>query len=376
MPPWSNQGGGWQGGGRNGGPWGQGPQGSGGGPRNNPPDLEEILKKGQERLKDILPGGGGAGKGPGKSVWLLIALVVIGIFGWNGLYRVQPDEIGIELLFGKAKPGEKMPGLHYVFWPIETAETVPALRQNVTRIGAGQAGRRADEGLMLTGDQNIVDVEFTVLWRIANPRDYLFNVSNQDQLVRVSAESAMREVVGRMSAGVVRTTARVEVQDTVQEQVQLMLDEYGAGIQLVSVNIEQADPPPAVVDAFEEVQRAKQDQERAIEDAQRYSNRRLGEARGEAAQIREEAEAYKARVVAEAEGEAARFIQVLDTYKTAESVTRRRLYLETLEEVFGQSTKVIMEAGAGTGVVPYLPLPAIDRNRQRVTPAGAPGGGQ
>lgn len=365
--PWSNQGGGggWQGGGGRG-PWGQGPQGGGGGQRPNPPDLEELLRKGQDRLKDFMPGGGG---GPGIFVWVLVALGLVGFFVWQGLYRVQPDSVGIELLFGEARPGHTMPGLHYVFWPIETVETVPSLRQNETRIGFDQSSSTNDEGLMLTGDQNIVDMEFTVLWRIDDPREYLFNISNQEQLVRVVAESAMRDVVGRTRAEVVRTTGRAEVQESVRELIKGTLEDYQAGIQLASVNIERADPPSAVADAFEEVQRAKQDQERFIEDAQQYSNRRLGEARGEAAQIREEAEGYKGRVVANAEGASQRFLQVYGEYAKAENVTRKRLFLETMESVLGQSNKVIMEQGAGSDVLPYLPLPEIQRRRQQ-TPAG------
>lgn len=363
--PWSNQGGGWQGGGR--GPWGQGPQG--GGPRNTPPDLEDILKKSQDRLKTILPGGGSSG-GSNKFLALIAMLALAGVYVWNAAYRVQPDEVGVELLFGKALPGETLPGLHFILWPFETVETVPALRTNQLRIGSIQGGRSADDGLMLTGDQNIVDIGFTVQWRISNPREYLFDISRPELLVRVVAESAMRDVVGQTTAEVVRTTGRSEVQEQVLKLMQNTLNSYGAGIQLLSVNIERADPPAAVADAFEEVQRAKQDQERFIEDAQKYANRRLGEARGEAAKIREEAEAYKGRVVAEAEGASERFIQVYNEYAKAKDVTRLRLYLETMEDVLEGSNKVIIEKGAnGQGVVPYLPLPEV--NARRTPAAGA-----
>lgn len=362
--PWSNQGGGWQGGGR--GPWGQGPQGNG--PRNTPPDLEDILKKGQDRLKTIFPGGGSSG-GSNKFLGLVVILALIGVYAWNAAYRVQPDEVGVELLFGKALPGETAPGLHFLMWPFETVETVPALRTNQMRIGSVQGGKSNDDGLMLTGDQNIVDMGFTVLWRISDPRDYLFDISRQELLVRVVAESAMRDIVGQTRAEVVRTTGRGQVQDQVLNLMQTTLNSYNAGIQLISVNIERADPPAAVSDAFEEVQRAKQDQERFIEDAQKYSNRRLGEARGEAARLREEAEGYKGRVVAEAQGASERFIQIYNEYAKAEEVTRLRLYLETMEAVLGDSKKVIIENGAaGQGVVPYLPLPELQSRR---TPAPA-----
>ncbi|MGF7162370.1 membrane protease subunit HflK [Rhodoligotrophos appendicifer] len=355
--PWSNQGGGWQGGGR--GPWGQGPQGGGGGNRNTPPDLEEILKRGQDRLKTIIPSSGGSNKLFGIAI--IVALVAI--YFWNAAYRVQPDQVGVELLFGKAEPGQTSPGLHFIFWPFETVETVPALRTQQLSVGSLTAGRSDDAGLMLTGDQNIVDIGFTVLWRINDPREYLFDISNQQALVRVVAESVMRDVVGQTTAEVVRTTGRGEVQEAVQRQMQATLDSYNAGIQLSSVNIQRADPPAAVSDAFEEVQRAKQDQERFIEDSQKYANRRLGEARGEAARIHEEAEAYKGRVVAESEGSSKRFLEVLQEYRKAEDVTRKRLYLETMETVLGDSNKVIMEEGAGSGVVPYLPLPEIQNRR-------------
>lgn len=366
--PWSNQngggGGGWQsGGGGNRGPWGRGP-GSGA----PPPDLEEILRKGQDRLKQVVPGGGN------KFIWLIAAVVLIG--GWlaKGFYTVQPDEIGIELLLGKAKAEENQPGLHFHFWPFETVETPKALTENKVNIGFG-ATRQADaESLMLSGDQNIVDIEFTVLWKISDPRSYLFNVRDQEQLVRVVAESAMRDHVGQSRAEAIRTTGRDAAQVEVQKLLQQTLDSVKSGIRIVGVKIEKADPPPAVNDAFEEVQRAKQDQDRFIEEAQKYSNRKLGQARGDAAQIREEAEAYKGRVVAEATGEARRFLSVFEEYRKAKGVTRKRLFLETMEQVLGTSNKVIIEQGSGSGVVPYLPLPEISKRSK--TPAANVGGSQ
>lgn len=373
--PWSNQGGGggWQGGGNNkgGGPWGQGPSGDGGrGPA--PPELEDLIKKGQDKLKDILPGGlGGGAGGPSRMFWL-IGLVLVGVYvGWMGTYQVQPDETGIELQFGAAKDGENLPGLHYHLWPFETVETPAVEFENVENIGAVSGGSNA-AGLMLTSDQNIVQLSFTVLWRINNPRDYLFNVRNQQQLVRVVAESAMREVVGQTDAQEIRTTGRDDAEAAVTELIQQTLNTYGAGIRITGVKIEKAEPPPAVADAFEEVQRAKQDQSKFIEEATKYANRKLGQARGEAAQIREQAEAYKGRVVAEATGEAQRFVAVYEEYKKAPAVTRKRLFLETLELVLSGSNKIIIEQGNdGTGVVPYLPLPEVQKRRQDArTPAG------
>lgn len=364
--PWNSQsGGGWQSSGDGGGPWGRSPRGEG--PKSTPPDLEQLLKKGQDRLKNFIPGGNGRGGSAG--IWIAIVGVILAILAWNGVYRVQPDSVGVEFLFGKAEPGEVQPGLHYVFWPVETVETVPVLRQNETRIGTVVSRHQDNERLMLTGDQNIIDMEFTVLWRIADPHDYLFNISEQEKLVRVVAESAMREVAGRTKAEIVRTTGRNDVQDAVKQLIQKTLDGYGAGIQLASVNIERADPPESVADAFEEVQRAKQDQAKFIEQAQKYANHRLGEARGKAAQIREQAQAYKGRVIAEAQGASQRFLKLYEEYKKAENVTRKRLFLETMERVFGQSKKVIIEGGASSGVVPYLPLGVL-KGGQEPSPGG------
>ena len=364
--PWSNQnGGGWKpgsGGGGNRGPWGQGSGGGGG----TPPDLEDLLRQGQDRLKQMMPGGGAGG---GKFIWLLVILA-LGV-GWvfKGFYTVQPDETGIELLLGKAKAEENGPGLHFAFWPFETVETPKAEAQNKINIGFGSSRQADQESLMLSGDQNIVDIEFTVLWKISKPREYLFNIRDQEQLIRVVAESAMRDHVGRTRADVIRTTGRDEAQVAVQKKIQEVLDGFNAGILIIGTKIEKADPPPAVNDAFEEVQRAKQDQDRFREEAQKYSNRKLGQARGEAAQIREQAEAYKGRVVAEATGEARRFLSVFEEYNKAKDVTRKRLFFETLERVLGTSNKVIIEQGTGgQGVVPYLPLPEVAKRNNPQSP--------
>ena len=359
--PWSNQSGGGNKGG--GGPWGQGPSDGGGGRGPTPPELEDLIKKGQDKLKDILPGGVGAGGkgGSTKLFWLIGVVLVAGYVAYRGFYQVQPDQTGIELLFGAAKDGENGPGLHHHFWPFETVETPAVEFENVENIGAVSGGN-SNEGLMLTSDQNIVQLSFTVLWRIADPRDYLFNVRDQRQMIRFVAESAMREVVGQTNAQEIRTTGRDDAEAAVTQLIQATLDKYGAGIRINGVKIEKAEPPPAVTDAFEEVQRAKQDQSKFIEEATKYANRKLGQARGEAAQIREQAEAYKGRVVAEATGEAQRFLSVFEEYRKAPEVTRKRLFLETLELVLSGSNKIIIEQGGdGTGVVPYLPLPEVQK---------------
>ena len=236
--------------------------------------------------------------------------------------------------------------------------------ENQTAIGA-----TANEGLMLAGDQNLVDIRFTVLWKIKNPEEYLFNVSDQEKLVRVVAESAMREIVGRTPAEEVRTTGRLAAQDQVMEIAQTTLDSYSAGILITGLKLEKADPPAEVLDAFEEVQRAEQDQARSINEADQYANQRRRLVEGEAAKVIEDAKGYKARVVLEARGEAQRFISVYDQYTKAKDVTRQRIFLETLEDILAQSNKVIIEGGEGQGVVPYLPLPEIQKRQDTTPPA-------
>ncbi len=366
--PWNNQNGGgpWGGGDNGGGPWGQGPGGQRpGGGGQQPPDLEEIIRKGQERLKGMLPGGGGSGGGFSPAMIGLLAVVLIALYGFKSIYTIQPDELGIELRFGQPKDEVSGPGLHFHWWPFETYE-VANIRENQINIGVvGRASQSS--GLMLSGDQNIVDLAFSVLYQVTDPGAYLFNTKDPDDLVRQVAESAMREVVGRRPAQDVFRDDRAGVAEQVRQIVQSTLDEYRTGLTLNAVNIEDVAPPGPVADAFDEVQRAEQDEDRFIEEANRYANRILGEARGEAAQIRENAAGYKNRVVQEAEGEAQRFISVYEEYSKAPEVTRKRLFLETMEQVLGGSEKVIIEQGSGgggPGVVPYLPLPEIQKRQQ------------
>ena len=357
--PWSNQsGGGWNGGNNNsGGPWGQGQPPRGGG---SPPDLEDIIKKGQDQLKRAIPGGGG---GFSPMMLGIVILALAGLYLVKAVYTVQPDELAVELRFGKPKDEIASPGIHFHLWPIETYE-VANVRENQIDIGDGTGTN--SRGLMLSGDQNIVDVEFTVLFQVINPGQYLFNVKDPEQMVEQVAESAMREIVGRRPAQDIFRDARGVIADEVRQITQGTLDQYGAGLQVNAINIKDVAPPREVANAFDEVQRAEQDEDRFVEEANRYSNRVLGAARGEAAQIREDAAAYKNRVVEEAKGEAQRFISVYDEYIKAPDVTRKRLFLETMENVLRDSEKVIMEQGQGQGVVPYLPLPEINKRRADV----------
>jgi len=354
--PWDNNTGG---GGRNnnGGPWGQAPQG--GGPRRGgTPNLEEILNRGRDSFQGGIPGGR----------WALIGgvLAIMAFWAANSIYTVDPQQVGVELRFGKPKPDLASPGLHFMLWPIDSVEKVN-VTENQTEIGtvptsATRRNGQRDEGTMLTSDQNIVDVKFSVLWSVANPIEYLFNVRDPEDMVRSAGESAMREVVGRRPAQAIYREDRAGIAVEVQQITQRILDDYKLGVRVGQIAIENVAPPADVADAFDEVQRAEQDQERFQEEARQYSNTLLGDARGQAAQMREDAAAYKNRVVQEAEGQASRFTSVYDEYAKAPQVTRERMFLETMEQVLGSSQKVIVDKSAGSGVVPYLPLPELKPN--------------
>lgn len=372
--PWNNQSGGsggpWGGGGNGGGsgPWGQGPRGPSG-PQGTPPDLEDIIRRGQDRLKQALPGGGGSN----AALFGFGALALAAFWLFQSIYTVQPDELAVELRFGKPKDEISEPGLHFHWWPVETVETAN-VAEKLIQIGEPRSG--TSTGLMLSGDQNIVDVKFSVAYQVADPRSYLFNVAAPDDMLRQVAESAMREVVGRRPAQDIFRDNRQGIAEEVREIMDSSVNEYGAGLAINAISIEDAAPPREVADAFEEVQRAEQDEDRFVEESNQYSNQQLGAARGEAAQIREEAAAYRNRVVQEARGEAQRFVSVYDEYAKAPDVTRQRLFLETMENVLRTSNKVIVEQGTngGQGVVPYLPLPELDARRNASTTASTQGG--
>jgi membrane protease subunit HflK len=353
--PWDNNTGG--GNRNNGGPWGQAPGGGGGGggPRKGgTPNLEEILARGRDRFQGGIPGGRWA------FVGVFLALVVFWLL--NAVYTIDPQQIGVKLRFG-APIETSPPGLHFHLWPIESVERV-TITENQTSIGAINSGRNSggDNGLMLSGDQNIVDVRFSLLWVVSDPIAYLFKVRQPEDMVRSVGESAMREVVGRRPAQDIFRDDRAGIALEVQAIAQEILDSYEVGVRVTQIAIENVAPPTEVADAFDEVQRAEQDEDRFQEEARQYTNTLLGDARGQAAQMREDAAAYRNRVVQEAEGEAARFISVYDEYIKSPVVTRKRLFLETMEQVLGGSEKVIVESGTGSGVVPYLPLPELRNN--------------
>jgi modulator of FtsH protease HflK len=372
--PWSNQNGGgggpWGGGGGGGnnqGPWGQGPNRprGGGGGGNQPPDLEDLIRRGQDRLRNVVPGGFNGG------AFVIIGIVLIAFWAIQAVYTVQPDERGVELRFGKPKEEVSMPGLHFHLWPVESVEIVKVTEQQ-QNVGSRATSNNPGAGLMLSGDQNIVSVQFSVLFTVSDPQAYLFNLEDPSQTLQQVAESAMREVVGRRPAQDVFRDNREDISTQVRDIIQGTMDNYGAGIAINAVPIEDAAPPREVAEAFEEVQRAQQDEDRFVEEANQYANQRLGQARGQSAQIREEAAAYKDQVVKEAEGEAQRFISIYDEYAKAPDVTRQRIYLETMENVLRNSNKVIIDEKQG--VVPYLPLNEITRQPGNQT--GSQPGGQ
>jgi modulator of FtsH protease HflK len=346
------------------GPWGQDPSGKPGrGGGGQPPDLEEVIRKGQERLEQIFRGGGRSGRGFNRGQWLAVVLIVAMAWLYMSTNAVKPDENGLVLRLG-AYNRTAGPGLHFVLWPLERMERLPVEAENQINLGGGTG-----DALTLAGDQNLVDIRFSVLWKIKDGRDFLFNVADQVELVTRISESAMREIVGRTPADEIRTRGRQVAQDQVRDLIQRTLDDYKSGIIITGVQLEKADPPQPVLSSFEEVQRAEQNQNKLIREAEQYRNQILGQARGDASRVVEESKAYKSRVVAEAQGEAQRFLSVLEEYSKAKDVTRRRLFIETLEDVLHKSNKVIIENGKnGHGVVPYLRLPEIEKRRTTASP--------
>ena len=364
--PWGG-GGGNRGGGKN--PWG------GGGGGGQGPDLDELLRRGRDQLKVVLGGkggggargGGGGGGGPGGPAvqralpWIIPVALVAG-WAFQSFYRVDTGEQSVELFLGEFS-GIGTEGLNFAAWPLTTYEVLPVARANTVAIGT-EAGRGSDSGLMLTEDENVVDIEFQVIWNIGEPDKYLFNLAEPAQTIRAVSESAMREIIGRSQLKPILSRGREAISSELQELIQSTLDSYNSGVNIITVNFEGADPPPEVIEAFRDVQAAAQDRNTEERRAEAYANQTLAAARGEAAQTLEQAQGYAARVVNEAKGEAARFLSILTEYANAPEVTRKRLYIETLERVLGDVDKIIIDegaGGAGQGVVPYLPLNELRR---------------
>jgi len=368
---WNNNSGGpWgSGGGGGGGPWGSGGGGGnrGGGPfGRRPPDMEDVIRRGQERLRNLMPGGLGSFKG-----LLLIALAAIVIWLLTGFFRVQPNQQAIQLVFGKPYGGPVASGLHYNLpGPIGNVVVVNVQDQRRTVIGQrggststpyGRGTRpTSSENLMLTGDENIVDIEFAVLWQIKDVFKYAFAVRNGEENVRAAAEAAMREVIGKSNLQYAQTEGRTRIEQDTKDLLQRVLDEYGLGVQIAQVQLLRVDPPQEVIGAFRDVQAARADREKAINEANTYHNQVVPRAKGEAESIIQKGEGYKATTVARARGDAQRFTKVYEQYAKAKDITSERLYLETIEEVLRNVNKVIVDkSSGGTGVVPYLPLPEL-----------------
>jgi len=355
-------GGGWKG---NGGPWGQGPRNTGGG--SSPPDLEELLRRSQDRLRRVLPGGGGGPRRLSPVALIAILLLASAFIVYNFFtFRVEPNELGVVLRFG-SYDRDAFPGLNWRLpYPFETVFTPGVTTVHQVTVGFVQdtsTGTERDisgESLMLTGDENIVDIDFSVFWIIGSAPDYLFNMADPDGTVKAAAESAMREVVGKSNIQAILTQARQITESNVQQLLQETLDEYGAGATVTQVQLLKVDPPAEVIAAFRDVQAARADQERLQNEAQTYANRVVPEARGQAAQITNAATAFRDRIIAESTGQAQRFDQVYQSYLASPEVTRERMYLETMEQVFSGMDKVILDStGLETGVIPFLPLDSL-----------------
>ncbi|WP_299282806.1 FtsH protease activity modulator HflK [uncultured Tateyamaria sp.] len=337
------------------------------------PEIDELVKKGQEQLRVLMGGrggggtGGGRGNGGGSGPFLtrgtlgLGALAAIVLWGMASFYTVRPEEQSVELFLGEFSAIGN-PGLNFAPWPVVTAEVIPVTREQTEEIGVG--GRGGDAGLMLTGDENIVDIDFQVVWNINDPAKYLFNLRDPRPTIRAVAESAMREIIAQSDLAPILNRDRGAIAVQLLDLIQNTLDSYDSGVTVIRVNFDKADPPQSVIDAFRDVQAAEQERDRLQNVADAYANRVLAEARGQAAQLLEEAEGYRAQQVNQAEGEASRFSAVLEEYAKAPDVTRKRLYLETMERVLGRVDKVIIDenGGDGQGVVPYLPLNELRRN--------------
>jgi membrane protease subunit HflK len=334
------------------------------------------LRRSQDRLRQAMPGGRMGG--PFAVLIAVVAVALIGFFGFT--VRVNPEELGVVLRFGefvRLLP----PGINFRWpYPVETVELPKVTRVNRIELGMrGSADNRdttstirdvPEESLMITGDENIVDVDFVVFWQISNAPDFLFNIQDPEVTVKDVAESAMREIVGQSDIEPILTEARAKTEAEVQALMQKTLDGYGAGVQVTQVQLQKVDPPAQVIDSYRDVQAARADQERLQNEAEAYANRIIPEAKGEAERILQAAQGYRDKVVAEAKGEADRFLKVYEQYKKSPDVTRKRIFIETMERVLADTDKVILDNKGGSGVVPYLPLSEF--SKKPAAPEGQP----
>ncbi len=381
--------------GNTGGPWGGGGgnRGSGddddnrnngggrkpAGPGTQIPEIDELMNKGREQLRVLMGGGrggsngGGSGGGSGgpritRGTVGIAAIAAVALWGLASFYTVKPDEQSVELFLGKYSSTGN-PGLNFAPWPLITAEVLSVTSERTIEIGTQRSGE--DAGLMLTGDENIVDIDFQVVWNINDAQRYLFNLADPKATIEAVAESAMREIIAQSELAPILNRDRGSIAQRLTDLIQSTLDSYDSGVNIVRVNFDKADPPESVISSFRKVQDAEQERDRLQNVADAYANRVLAEARGEAAQVLEQAEGYRAQVVNEAEGQASRFAAVLAEYQKAPEVTRKRLYLETMEAVLAGVNIVMMDDAAANGVVPYLPLNELPRAPGAVIDGGS-----
>jgi len=342
-------------------PWGS--QGGGNG-RGQGPDMDNVIRDLQNKFKGFIPGSFFGKLGP---FVIIIALVLIWLA--SGFYRVLPDEQGVVLQFGKYIKTTQ-PGLNYhIPYPIERVLTPKVTKVNRVEIGYRQSPDNRttqirdvpEESLMLTGDENIVDIDFSVFWIINDAGKFLFNVQVPELTIKSAAETSMREVIGQSKIQSIFTEGRTEIEDKTRVLIQSILDDYETGVTITQVQTQKADPPGEVIDSFRDVQAARADLERQRNEAEAYANDIIPRARGEAEQILQSAEGYKQKVIADSEGKAARFLSIQSEYAKAPVVTKQRIFYETMESVFGDMEKIVIDNDSGQGVLPYLPLPEISK---------------
>jgi membrane protease subunit HflK len=357
----------WQNNGGDRGPWGQGPKKGGGGGGGQPPDIDELIRKGQDKFKSAFGGGGSGSGGSGESLGggksFSLIFLALGVFWlFNCFYIVNPGEEAVVLRFGKFVE-KTQPGIHFQLYPVENVVITNVQEERTIQVGFANTVLGSKERQMLTGDENIVDAQFTVFWRINNVEDFQFNLNGPENSVKSIAESAMREVVARTDVERVITSNKDGIEIEVKENTQRILDLYKAGVLITSVKLDDVRPPEEISDAFNDVQKAEADRDKIISLAKLEQNRIVPAARGQAARMLQEADAYKAQVIAVAEGDASRFEAVLTEYTKAKDVTRRRIYLDTMQQVLSGTDKVVIDSKGG-GVVPYLPLPELKKRTQ------------
>ena len=347
------------------GPWGE-PNGRGDKPSKKKQSInfDTYFANLKDQIKKIFPGGG-----RNKKNVLFACLIFFILWLLTGFYKVNANEQGVVLRFGEWVR-TTLPGLHYHLpYPIEIAKTPKVTKVNKTEIGFRVIGTSQrmllEESLMLTGDENIVDINFSVFWIIDDAGKFLFKLRNPEKSVKSVSESVMREVIGITPIVDALAAGRQEIETKSLSKIQIVLDNYESGVKITQLQLQKVDPPDQVIDSFRDVQRARADKEKVINEAIAYKNDLIPRARGQAEQILQEAEAYKREIVARSEGDADRFNSVLKAYKNNEDVTRSRIYLETLEKVFQNATKVIIDTKQGSGVLPYLPLPEIQKRNKR-----------